>query len=89
MAQHSWSYIKENLIHLQPIIFRVTRHAAQPVVAQDAEHADFQHQVSRSTNSKHVTTPNSRFCLFLNSDIHDHRVALLVPADGDVCAYRG
>lgn len=74
MPQHSWSYIKVNLIYLQPNTFRVGSHAAQPVVAQDAEHADFQHQVSRSTNSKHVTTPNSWFCLFLNSDIHDHPV---------------
>lgn len=80
--------LSNHLFYLQPNNVRVRSHPTQPVVAQDSKHADFQHQVSRNRNSKYVTNQNYRFCMFLNSDICDHPAALLVPADGDICAYR-
>lgn len=69
--------------HRQFNNFRVSSHPAQPVVAQDSKHAYFQHQVSRTAK-----TANKMLVSSALSANWLHSLPLLVPANGDICAYR-
>jgi len=71
--------------YLQSNHFGVASHPTEPVVAQDSEHADFQHQVSRSAD---VSASVLHFVKLSTSESSQNAVPLLfLPADGDVCAY--
>lgn len=75
-----------HLYYRQSNTFRFGSHPTEPVVTQDSKDADFQHQVSRNANSKQHNQLH-QICTFLKLWTR-RNIELLVPADGDICAYR-